>query len=60
MIVFELSFAAAPAPVGRVDPVCRVQVEEAAARVVHGGVAYVFCSAECAGRFAERPDAYLR
>jgi adenylate cyclase len=45
-----------------IDPVCRMQVKplKAAAAILHQGVAYHFCSAECATLFGEAPDRYAR
>lgn len=42
------------------DPVCRMAVDpdNCAGRLEHRGVAYVFCSLECAGRFAAEPERY--
>jgi class 3 adenylate cyclase/YHS domain-containing protein len=44
-----------------IDPVCRMAVapSRAVAALVHGGVEYHFCSAECAGRFRAEPERYL-
>jgi adenylate cyclase len=43
------------------DPVCRMQVavDRAAATIVHEGVAYRFCSTECARLFSESPGLYV-
>lgn len=42
------------------DPVCGMAVGiEAAARLVHAGVEYAFCSRECLRRFLEDPDRYV-
>jgi YHS domain-containing protein len=40
------------------DPVCRMQVADdgAAATVAHEGVAYRFCSSECARLFSDAPS----
>jgi class 3 adenylate cyclase/YHS domain-containing protein len=45
-----------------VDPVCRMAVDPARARerVVHRGVEYHFCSAQCASAFSAAPDRYSR
>ena len=42
------------------DAVCGMGVdpEKAAARIVHSGRSYYFCSAECAQRFTEAPEKY--
>jgi adenylate cyclase len=44
-----------------VDPVCRMAVDPAHAsgRLRHEGREYLFCSLECAGRFAAYPDRYV-
>lgn len=42
------------------DPVCGMAVgRDAAARLVHQGATYVFCSKECLRRFLEDPDRYV-
>lgn len=43
-----------------VDPVCRMAVdpENAAGSLRYHGTAYVFCSLDCAGRFAVAPERY--
>jgi len=45
-----------------VDPVCQMAVdpEHAAGRLVYADAAYFFCSLECAGAFARRPEVYAR
>src|SRR3954468_8319667 len=45
-----------------VDPVCRMAVdpERAAGRLVYDGAAHYFCTLECAGEFARRPERFLR
>ena len=45
-----------------IDPVCRMAVdpERAAGRLVYDGVAHYFCTLECAGEFARRPERFLR
>jgi adenylate cyclase len=45
----------------QLDPVCRMIVEPGreAGTLSHCGVDYCFCSLECAGQFAARPDAYI-
>jgi YHS domain-containing protein len=45
-----------------VDPVCHMAVdpEHAAGRLVYEDAAYFFCSLECAGAFARRPETYAR
>jgi adenylate cyclase len=42
------------------DPVCRMVVDpdRAAGRLVHEGAAYYFCSLDCAGHFARRPEQF--
>ena len=42
------------------DPVCRMAVDpgHAAGRLQHGGLEYLFCSLDCAARFAADPDRY--
>jgi adenylate cyclase len=43
------------------DPVCGMAVgSAAAARLVHQGVEYAFCSRECLRRFLEEPDKYVQ
>ncbi len=43
------------------DPVCGKAVgSPAAARLVHQGVEYAFCSRECLRRFLEEPDKYVQ
>ena len=43
------------------DPVCRMPVapDDAAGRLRHDGVEWLFCSLECAARFATRPQSYV-
>jgi len=43
-----------------IDPVCRMAVDpdRAPGRLVHGGVAYFFCSLSCAGQFAQQPERF--
>ena len=43
-----------------VDPVCRMAVDpdRAAGRLTYGDAAYFFCSLECAGHFARRPERF--
>jgi class 3 adenylate cyclase len=45
-----------------IDPVCRMAVdpEQAAGRLIHDETTYFFCSLECAGAFARRPETYAR
>jgi adenylate cyclase len=58
-------FELVPVSEGRVttltDPVCRMQVtvDSAAAAILHDGVTYRFCSAECARLFSETPALYV-
>lgn len=42
------------------DPVCQMAVDpdHAAGRLTHEGTAYFFCTLECAGQFARRPDTF--
>jgi YHS domain-containing protein/glycosyltransferase involved in cell wall biosynthesis len=42
------------------DPVCGMQVVEAAAHAEHEGRRYAFCSTACRHRFLEDPKRYLR
>ncbi len=43
------------------DPVCGMAVgHDAAARLVHLGVEYAFCSRDCLRRFLEDPDRYVQ
>ena len=43
------------------DPVCRMPVapEDAAGRLRHQGVEWLFCTLDCAGRFAANPESYV-
>ena len=43
------------------DPVCRMQVadDRAAATIAHEGMAYRFCSSECARLFSDSPGLYV-
>jgi YHS domain-containing protein len=43
------------------DPVCRMHVppDGAAAIIIHEGVSYHFCSAECARLFSDAPGLYV-
>jgi class 3 adenylate cyclase/YHS domain-containing protein len=45
-----------------VDPVCRMAVDpgRSAGRLVYEGTAYFFCTLECAGAFARRPERFAR
>jgi YHS domain-containing protein len=57
--LFEPIRVAAP---GRsVDPVCRMMVHPttAAGRLGYGGMEYLFCSLDCAAKFAARPDRFV-
>ena len=44
-----------------IDPVCRMQVitEHAAARSIHDGATFYFCSAHCAATFDASPESHL-
>jgi adenylate cyclase len=44
-----------------IDPVCRMAVDpdRAAGRLMHDGTAYFFCTLECAGDFARRPERFV-
>jgi adenylate cyclase len=44
-----------------VDPVCRMAVDpdRAAGRLMYDGAGYFFCSLQCAGEFARRPEAFV-
>jgi adenylate cyclase len=44
-----------------IDPVCRMAVdpERAAGRLIHDGTAFYFCTLECAGAFARRPERFV-
>ena len=60
--LYELAIAtAANRGLAHIDPVCRMQVaaEEAAARAVHEGVMFYFCSAHCAATFGAAPESHL-
>jgi adenylate cyclase len=56
--LFELVRSAAPDRT--VDPVCRMMVHpaNAAGRLAYRGVDYLFCSLECAAKFAAHPDQF--
>jgi class 3 adenylate cyclase/YHS domain-containing protein len=43
-----------------VDPVCRMAVDpdHAAGRLIYEGSAYFFCTLDCAGAFAQRPETF--
>ncbi len=43
-----------------VDPVCRMRVNPATAagRLTYGGIDYLFCSLDCAGKFATEPERF--
>jgi adenylate cyclase len=43
-----------------IDPVCRMAVDpdHAAGRLMYEGTGYFFCTLECAGTFAQRPEAF--
>ena len=45
-----------------VDPVCQMAVDpdHAAGRLTFEGTAYFFCTLECAGQFARRPERFAR
>jgi adenylate cyclase len=45
-----------------VDPVCQMAVDpdHAAGRLTYEGTAYFFCTLDCAGQFARRPQAFAR
>jgi adenylate cyclase len=45
-----------------VDPVCQMAVDpdHAAGRLMYEGTAYFFCTLDCAGAFAHRPDTFVR
>ncbi len=47
---------------GVIDPVCRMRIHtpQAKGRLRVAGTDYWFCSLECASRFAESPESYLR
>jgi class 3 adenylate cyclase/YHS domain-containing protein len=58
--LFELVRAAGPDR--SVDPVCRMMVHPATAagRLAYRGVDYLFCSLDCAAKFAAHPDRFVR
>jgi adenylate cyclase len=62
LLVFAAVRNGGGADEARLDPVCRMNVSPGreAGELAHRGRTYVFCSLECAGRFAANPDAYLR
>lgn len=43
-----------------VDPVCRMRINPATAagRLNYAGTDYLFCSLDCAGKFASHPDRF--
>jgi len=45
-----------------IDPVCQMAVDpdRAAGRLTYDGAAYFFCTLECAGEFARRPERFTR
>ena len=45
-----------------IDPVCQMAVDpdHAAGRLTYEGTAYFFCTLECAGQFAQRPEDFVR
>lgn len=55
--VFALDIGA-PDTATSIDPVCKMRVSQGAAggRLLFRGEIYWFCSLDCAGRFAERPE----
>ena len=60
--LYELDIASdANRELAHIDPVCRMQVatDAAAARTVHDGVTFYFCSAHCAATFGAAPESYL-
>jgi class 3 adenylate cyclase len=59
--LFEVRPGEAGGALSAVDPVCRMHVAPATApaRLPYGGRTYVFCTFECAKRFAESPEAYV-
>jgi class 3 adenylate cyclase len=44
-----------------IDPVCRMMVHPATAvgRLVYAGTGYLFCSLDCAAKFAAQPDSFI-
>ena len=62
VVVYELTRITQLAKASVVDPVCRMQVKprKAAVAILHQGVAYHFCSPECARLFGEAPERYAR
>ena len=62
VVVYELTRIGQLAKAPVIDPVCRMQVKplKAAAAIQHQGVAYHFCSPECARLFGEAPERYAR
>jgi YHS domain-containing protein len=36
-----------------------VDLDRAAGRLMHDGTAYFFCTLECAGEFARRPERFV-
>ena len=60
--IYALGMRTGASIAGAIDPVCRMRVDEASAagRLRYGDREYYFCSLNCAARFAERPEAYIR
>jgi adenylate cyclase len=61
LALYELVVMSGPQPQLEVDPVCRMAIDpaRAAARRLHEGVEYLFCSDRCALAFDGEPAAYL-
>ena len=62
VVVYELTRISQVAKASVIDPVCRMQVKplKAAAAILHRGVAYHFCSPQCARLFGEATERYAR
>lgn len=59
--LYRLSSGSAADELRHLDPVCRMQITaaEAAATTQYASIAIYFCSAECARKFEESPEAYV-
>jgi class 3 adenylate cyclase/YHS domain-containing protein len=59
--LFELVRVSEESAATVTDPVCRMQVvrDRAAATITHEGMAYHFCSSECARLFSDSPGLYV-
>ena len=62
VVLFEIEDPQRPAKHGEIDPVCRMQLdpEFAPARLPFGDRVYYFCSFNCAQKFVQTPEAYVK